>query len=311
MENKYPLITVLGPTAVGKTSFAVALASELSTQIISADSRQVYRGMNIGTGKDLNEYFSNGKPVKYHLIDIANPGDEYNVYRFTSDFSYVYNDLILKKIIPLLCGGTGLYLDAILRQSNYSMVEVPENQILRGQLSGETDLALASELAGLRKLHNTTDIVDRNRLIRAIEIELFKQNEQIKHQNISLYPSPVLGLRYSREIIRQRITERLEYRLQNGMVEEVLRLLESGITAEKLIFYGLEYKYVTNFIEGKLSYNQMFTLLNTAIHQFAKRQMTWFRRMEKNGINILWLDGENGINSNIDKALDYLKRYTL
>jgi len=309
MKSNFPLITVLGPTAVGKTNFAVTLASLIATEIISADSRQVYQGMDIGTGKDLDEYSHDGISVSYHLIDIAQPGEEYNLFRFTNDFWNIYSKLRSKKVVPVLCGGTGMYIDALLRHNEYNLIEVPENNELREVLTSKSNQELTNQLSSLRKLHNTTDTVDRLRLIRAIEIELYKQNDKKKLSNPSLYPSPVFGLSFNRETIRRRITERLDFRLRNGMIEEVKNLLALGLKAEQLVFYGLEYKYVTNYLQGELSYNRMFELLNIAIHQFAKRQMTYFRRMEKNGIYILWLEGEDGLDLNCNKAMEYLQRF--
>lgn len=311
MTQEIPLITVLGPTAVGKTNFAVRLAKELGTEIISADSRQVYIGMNIGTGKDLSEYKIDGINVNHHLIDIAKPGTEYNLFGFTKDFWHVYNRLIVSNKVPVLCGGTGLYIDAVLRHEAYSLAEVPVDQELRSKLDCKTDKELIEDLKVLRKLHNTTDTTDRDRMIRAIEIELYKANHKYSPKNPLVYPSPVFGIFYEREIIRERITNRLEERLKEGMIDEVNQLLDSGLHPGQLIFYGLEYKYITLHILGEISYNQMFALLNTAIHQFAKRQMTWFRRMENNGITIYWLQGSNGLDANLNEALEVINAFAL
>lgn len=311
MTREIPLITVLGPTAVGKTKFAVRLAKELGTDIISADSRQVYIGMNIGTGKDLSEYKIDGVNVNYHLIDIAKPGTEYNLFGFTKDFWQIYNRLIISNKSPVLCGGTGLYIDAVLRHEAYSLVEVPVNHELRSNLDCKTNEELITELKFLRKLHNTTDTTDRDRMIRAIEIELHKANHTYSPNHPLVYPSPVFGIFYDREIIRKRITHRLEERLKEGMIDEVTQLLDSGLQPGQLIFYGLEYKYITLYILGEISYNQMFALLNTAIHQFAKRQMTWFRKMEKNGIAIYWLHGSNGPDANLNEAMEVINAFTI
>ena len=307
MISNIPLITVLGPTAVGKTSFGVRLALALDAEIISADSRQVFKGMDIGTGKDIADYQFGDKVVPHHLIDIAEPGTEYNVYRFRHDFLEAYQTIHSRNKLPLLCGGTGMYLESVLL--DYDLVEVPENQALREKLAGLPDEQLIRMISNTRQLHNTTDTSDRERLTRALEIELFKQ----EHPNLDKLPdfsnTPVIGIRYDREIIRNRITQRLNQRLNEGMIDEVRQLMEKGVSADRLLFYGLEYKYITMYLTGELSYSQMVRLLNTAIHQFAKRQMTWFRRMEKKGVRIFWLEGENGLEANINKALLYIKNF--
>jgi tRNA dimethylallyltransferase len=305
MSTIYPLVTVLGPTAVGKTTFAANLAIELNAEILSADSRQVYRGMDIGTGKDMADYTVNGFTVPSHLIDIADPGTEYNVFQFQRDFEASRLKVIERGKIPLMCGGTGMYLEAVLK--GYSFAEAPIDVDLRKELADCRDEELVGRLLHSRIVHNTTDILDRERLIRAIEIEKYRlRNKSVPVENIFLN-TPVLGIRFDRKIVRQRITARLMQRLNEGMVDEVQHLIDRGITKERLKMYGLEYKYITMFLDGELNYNQMVVLLNTAIHQFAKRQMTWFRRMEKNGFNILWLEGEDGLFLNLNKAKDYLK----
>ena len=307
MTSNIPLITVLGPTAVGKTSFGARLAVELDAEIISADSRQVFKGMDIGTGKDLADYRVGEKNVPHHLIDIAEPGSEYNVYRFKHDFLEAWQAIHSRNKLPVLCGGTGMYLESVLL--DYDLVEVPENVALREKLAGLPDAELIRMISTARQLHNTTDTSDRERLIRALEIEIFKQD----HDNLIKRPdfsnTPVFGIRFDREIIRNRITQRLYQRLNEGMIDEVKQLMENGVSADRLLFYGLEYKYITLHLKGELSYSQMVNLLNTAIHQFAKRQMTWFRRMEKKGVRIYWLEGENGLEANIDKALLYIKNF--
>lgn len=306
MSPKFPLITILGPTAVGKTTFAAHLASALDAEIISADSRQVFRGMDIGTGKDLEDYNVNGQAIPIHLIDIADPGTEYNVFRFQRDFQAVRDSIFLKGKTPLLCGGTGMYLESVL--SGYNLIEVPADEFLRQQLADFSNEKLIARIASFRPLHNTTDILDRNRLIRAIEIESFKK--QHKNQTIAtdFRQTPVFGLRFDRKIVRERISSRLTQRLNEGMIEEVGKLLNSGLTKDQLMFYGLEYKYVTMYLTGELVFSEMFRLLNTAIHQFAKRQMTWFRRMENKGIRIIWLEGEDGLHNNLGKAIDLLNQ---
>ncbi len=305
MSTLFPLVTVLGPTAVGKTTFAAKLAIELNAEIISADSRQVYRGMDIGTGKDMADYTVNGITVRSHLIDIADPGTEYNVFQFQRDFEFARLSVNSRGKMPLMCGGTGMYLEAVLK--GYSFSEAPFDAELRKELADYQDGELVGRLNNTRNVHNTTDSLDRERIIRALEIEKYRlKNKHIPGENI-FRNTPVLGIRFERKLIRERITARLNQRLNQGMVEEVQHLINSGITKERLKMYGLEYKYIAMYLDGELNYNQLVTLLNTAIHQFAKRQMTWFRRMEKNGMKILWLEGEDGLLLNLDKAKDYLK----
>ena len=307
MSKKFPLITVLGPTAVGKTTFAANLAIELDAEILSADSRQVYRGMDIGTGKDMADYTVNGITVASHLIDIAEPGTEYNVFQFQRDFESARISIIERNKTPLMCGGTGMYLEAVLK--GYNFVEAPFDTELRTELSGYKEEELVAMLNNSRNVHNTTDILDRERLFRALEIEKYRlQKKSIPNENI-FQNTPVLGIRFDRKIIRQRITARLMQRLDEGMVEEVQQLINSGISKDRLKMYGLEYKYIAMFLDDEVNYNQMVTLLNTAIHQFAKRQMTWFRRMENSGVKITWLEGENGLQLNLIKAIDYIKKY--
>jgi tRNA dimethylallyltransferase len=307
MSKKFPLVTVLGPTAVGKTTFAANLAIELDAEILSADSRQVYRGMDIGTGKDMADYTVNGITVASHLIDIAEPGTEYNVFQFQRDFESARISIIERNKTPLMCGGTGMYLEAVLK--GYNFVEAPFDTELRTELSGYKEEELVAMLNNSRNVHNTTDILDRERLFRALEIEKYRlQKKSIPNENI-FQNTPVLGIRFDRKIIRQRITARLMQRLDEGMVEEVQQLINSGISKDRLKMYGLEYKYIAMFLDDEVNYNQMVTLLNTAIHQFAKRQMTWFRRMENSGVKITWLEGENGLQLNLIKAIDYIKKY--
>jgi tRNA dimethylallyltransferase len=305
MSRKFPLITVLGPTAVGKTTFAAHLALSLNAEIISADSRQVFRGMDIGTGKDLRDYRIDNQVITSHLIDIAEPGTEYNVFQFQRDFQTAYASIIERGKTPLLCGGTGMYLESVLL--SYNLVEVPTDKILRQQLYAFSNKQLIARIESYRTLHNTTDILDRERLIRAIEIENFKLHNANQPIEIDFSKTPVFGIRFDRKIVRERITARLTQRLDEGMLEEVQQLLDSGISKEQLTFYGLEYKFVTQYLSGELAYSEMFRLLNTAIHQFAKRQMTWYRRMENKGIKIFWLEGEDGLTLNLEKAIHYLK----
>lgn len=283
------LITILGPTATGKTKLAAHLAYAINGEIISADSRQVYRKMDIGTGKDLDDYLVQGVQIPYHLVDIAEPGYEFNLFEFYQGFKKAFNSISSRNKTPILCGGTGLYLDAILK--GYEIVEVPENTELRKELDGATLGELTLRLQQLESLHNTTDITDTNRAIRAIEISEYKKNNPKAIEKLPAFKSKIFGIDFDRETIRQRITDRLNVRLNEGLIKEVTNLLESGLNPEQLMFYGLEYRYVTLFVIGEISYGEMFKKLNTSIHQFAKRQSTWFRRMERNGIKINWIKG--------------------
>lgn len=297
------LITLLGPTAVGKTQMAAALAYELEAEIISADSRQVFRRMDIGTGKDLSDYKWKGRQIKYHLVDVAEPGEEFSVYRFRQEFEKAFDDIVSEKKIPLMCGGTGLYLDSVL--SDYDLRIVPADIAFREEAQNRSMDSLLRELMDLQPLHNTTDSKDRDRLIRALEIARYQfQNPYQAHKK---HRDIVLGLRFERTEIRRRISSRLHERLNLGMIEEVRNLIADGISIESLMNYGLEYKYVTQYLTGKLEYDRMTSLLETAIHQFAKRQMTWFRRMESNGIKIFWMEGEDGFDENLQKAKEFIK----
>lgn len=285
------LITILGPTASGKTSVAVRLADELDAEIISADSRQVYRRMDLGTGKDLDDYQINGKQIPYHLIDIVEPGTKYNVFEYQRDFLKAYNDIRSRGKQVIVCGGTGLYLESILR--SYRLSPVPQNPELRQRMEGKSLEELTEMLSQYKVLHNTTDVDSAQRAIRAIEIA-----EYYKHTPIDDRPFPELsslniGIDVDRDTRRQRISARLKQRLDSGMVDEVKRLLAEGIAADDLIYYGLEYKYLTLYAIGQLSYDEMFRQLEIAIHQFAKRQMTWFRGMERRGITIHWMKSED------------------
>ncbi len=299
------LITILGPTASGKTAFAVQLAYKLDTEIISADSRQVYRQMDIGTGKDLSDYHINGKQISYHLIDIVDAGYKYNLFEYKQDFQQVYEQLKSKEKTPILCGGTGLYIEAILK--DYQLLNVPENPELRESLQHKSLAELTQLLKGYKNLHNTTDVDTAKRAIRAIEIAKYQQANETKKQSISSIKSLIIGLDISREERRFNITKRLKERLSQGMVEEVERIMKNGVPAEDLIYYGLEYKFVTNYIIGKLSYDEMFSQLEVAIHQFAKRQMTWFRGMEKRGFTIHWIDALLPQSEKMEIALSLLE----
>lgn len=296
---KYDLITILGPTACGKTTLAVAVADFLNAEIISGDSRQVYKRMDIGTGKDLSEYNINGKQIPYHLIDIVEPGCKYTVYNFQHDFLEAYNSICAKGKLPVLCGGSGLYLESVLRA--YRMSPVPVNESLRKSLEDKSLTELAEILSSYRNLHNTTDTDTKKRAIRAIEIESYYQEHPLDSVEFPEINSLVVGLDVPREVRRERITERLKARLEEGMVDEIKSLLAEGIPAENLIYYGLEYKYVTEYVIGTLSYEEMFRDLQIAIHQFAKRQMTWYRGMERRGIKIHWIDCLMPLDAKVEK----------
>lgn len=285
----YDLITILGPTASGKTSFACRLAYELETEIISGDSRQVYRGMDIGTGKDLDDYIVDGNSVKYHLIDIKDAGYKYNIFEYQHDFHDAYTNIRAKDRLPVLCGGSGLYIESVLK--GYNLINVPENKELRKKLEGKNLEELTTILASYKDLHNSTDVDTAQRAIRAIEIEEYKKANPTDCNEYPPINSLILGVDVDRELRRERITRRLKTRLKEGMIEEVQGLLDKGISAEGLLYYGLEYKFVTQYLIKELSYKEMFSQLEIAIHQFAKRQMTWFRGMEKRGLQIRWIDG--------------------
>ncbi len=287
------MITVLGPTACGKTSLATALAAAMDGEIISADSRQVYRRMDIGTGKDIADYTIGGRQIPYHLIDIAEPGTKYNLFRYQHDFRRAYDDIRARGKQPILCGGTGLYIEAVL--SGYRLASVPENKQLRATLEGKSLEELTAILEELKRrngsnMHNRTDVDTAKRAIRAIEIETFNGEHPTVAADTPPIDSIIIGIEISRDERRKRITERLKQRLEDGMVEEIRQLLDSGIAAEDLIYYGLEYKYVTEYVIGRTTREEMFGLLETAIHQFAKRQMTWFRGMERRGFKINWIE---------------------
>lgn len=296
------MITILGPTATGKTKLAAHIAHQLNGEIISADSRQVYREMNIGSGKDYSDYIVEGKKIPYHLIDIVEPGIEYNVFKYQKDFKKVYSEIIGNEKIPVLCGGSGMYLEAVIK--GYRIPDVPQNEKMRKKLENKTQEELVNILSSLQKLHNTTDILDRDRLVKAIEIATWHKEHPETTNDNPKFKTQIFGIHHDREIIREKITKRLKERLSNGMLEEVETLLGKGISSEKLKSYGLEYKFITQYILGEINKDDMFRKLNTAIHQFAKRQMTWFRRMERNGIKINWIDGELTLEKKIGKILE-------
>jgi len=299
------MLIILGPTATGKTRLAAQVAAYMDGEIISADSRQVFRGMDLGTGKDLLDYTVAGKAIPYHLIDIAEPGEEYSVYRFQSDFIQAYKDIISRSKFPILCGGTGLYIESVVK--GYRMISVPENTTLRKQLEEHDMEALTKMLSEYRKPHSTTDTCNRERILRAIEIESYQQDHPEVMAKMPAIVSTIVGIHLEREEIRKRITDRLQNRLDAGMIGEVELLIKNGVNPERLMNYGLEYKFLTAHILGRLSREEMFTQLNIAIHQFAKRQMTWFRHMEKNGSQIHWIDGHLPDAEKIQVILELLK----
>ena len=303
---EYDLITILGPTASGKTSLAVALADRLHTEIISADSRQVYRRMNLGTGKDLADYEIGGHKIPYHLIDIVEPGYKYNVFEFQRDFLKAYEDIRGRGMLPVLCGGTGMYLESVLK--GYRLLPVPENPELRERLSSKSLEELTSILASYKKLHNSTDVDTAKRAVRAIEIEEYYRSQPVEAREFPAIRSLIVGVDIGRERRREKITRRLRQRLDEGMVEEVRSLLAEGIKPEDLIYYGLEYKYLTLYATGQMSYEEMSGQLETAIHQFAKRQMTWFRGMERRGFTIHWVDAALPVEEKLELIEDLLNK---
>ena len=302
------MITILGPTASGKTPLAVALAAEIGGEIISADSRQVYRRMDIGTGKDLREYTITNKQypitVPYHLIDIREPGTKYNLFEYQQDFYEAYQSIRHRHAVPIVCGGTGLYIEAVLK--GYHLSPVPQNPALRQSLDGKSLEELTGILTALKScsgsvMHNTTDVDSCQRAIRAIEIETYNLQHPMPKRELPPVDSIIIGIDIDRELRREKITRRLKARLENGMVEEVKALLDEGIPAEDLIYYGLEYKFLTEYLTGQLTCDEMFKRLEIAIHQFAKRQMTWFRGMERRGFVIHWIDATLPMEEKIER----------
>lgn len=285
---KYDLITVLGPTASGKTDMACRLAYEIDAEIISGDSRQVYRSMDLGTGKDLADYTVNGKAIPYHLIDIRDAGDKYNIFEYQQDFHVAYTDIKQRDKMPILCGGSGLYMESVLK--GYSLVNVPENKELRKRYENTSLDELTQILSTYKTLHNKTDVDTAQRAIRAIEIAEYTSQHPADVQEYPPINSLIIGIDIDRELRRTRISKRLKTRLDEGMIDEVRAILAKGIQPDDLIYYGLEYKFLTLHILGELNFDEMFSQLEIAIHQFAKRQMTWFRGMEKRGLNIHWID---------------------
>ena len=295
---KHEILTILGPTASGKTALAATLAAEFDAEIISADSRQVYRGMTLGTGKDLKDYVVNGKLIPFHLIDIRDPGEKYNIFEFQHDFHKVFESIKERGKLPILCGGSGLYIESVLK--GYKLLDVPENSSLRENLKDKSLNELEIILSSYKKLHNKTEVDSPQRAIRAIEIEEFYLKQNPEQRDFTPVNSLIIGVDIDRNLRREKISLRLKSRLEEGMLEEVEELLKSGISAEDLIYYGLEYKYLTLYLTGKISYKEMFEQLEIAIHQFAKRQMTWFRGMERRGFTIHWLRAEMPVEERVE-----------
>lgn len=301
------MITILGPTASGKTSLAAALAARIDAEIISADSRQVYRGMTIGTGKDLGDYRQGDRLIPYHLIDICEPGTKYNLFQYQQDFHLIYNNIVARGVRPILCGGTGLYIESVLK--GYALSPVPQNQALRDKLADKSLAELTEMLEDLKRrnhsvMHNRTDVDTAQRAIRAIEIETYNLEHPTDNRTLPPIDSVIIGVGINREERRRKITQRLKQRLEEGMVDEIRQLLDRGISPENLIYYGLEYKFVTEYVIGKTSYEEMFRQLEIAIHQFAKRQMTWFRGMERRGFTIHWIDAFDPMDSKVAQIMD-------
>jgi tRNA dimethylallyltransferase len=306
LNSIYDILVVTGPTASGKTALASAVAHRVGGEIISADSRQVYRGMNLGTGKDYHDYLVDGSPIPFHLIDIVDPGYKYNVFEYQRDFNKVYSDLKRRKIFPVVCGGSGMYADSII--SGYKMFEVPPDSGLRVELEKKSMEELKEILLTYKNIHNTTDLDTKKRVIRAIEIEHSSRNKAKQGIEFPKVKALLTGIIFERDKRRKMITERLKQRLDSGMVDEVKNLIDQGIDTETLIYYGLEYKFITLFLTGKISYSEMVRDLEIAIHQFAKRQMTWFRGMERRGIKIHWIDGMLPIEEKVEKVMALLGR---
>jgi tRNA dimethylallyltransferase len=304
---KVDMITITGPTASGKTGLAAHLAHELNTEIISADSRQVYREMDIGTGKDLEDYLVDGHQVPYHLIDFLEPGYKYNVFEYQKDFLKAFETLRNKGKPPILAGGTGMYIEAVLK--GYRLIDVPPDDNLRSELQNKSQEELVSILRELNpELHNTTDTEHKKRTIRAIEIARYYKENPTVSIDFPKIDTAIIGVKYDRPAQKRKISARLKQRLEEGMIEEVEKLLEK-VPSETLVYYGLEYKFITHYLQNTLSYDEMFKKLEVAIHQFAKRQMTWFRKMERQGWNIHWIDGHMPMEQKLDRAFEILDQY--
>lgn len=301
------LITITGPTASGKTPFAVEIASKIEGEIISGDSRQVYRLMDIGTGKDLDEYTIDGKSIKHHLIDIKEAGEKYTLYDFQKDFHGAYDDILSRSKTPILCGGTGLYIESVLK--GYELKEVPKDKQLRSSLENKSLEELTSILSKYKNLHNTTDSDNKKRAIRAIEIAKFQEEQKTTIQSYPPIDSLIIGVSIDRDSRRNKISSRLKNRIDEGMIDEVEKILSLGVSPEDLIYYGLEYKFVTLHVTGQISYQEMYNKLEIAIHQFAKRQMTWFRGMERRGLTINWIDALLPMEEKADRAMQLISKY--
>ncbi len=300
-NHEYDIIVITGPTATGKTRLAALVASKLGSEVISADSRQVYRNMDIGTGKDLSDYCVNGTEVPYHLVDIVDAGYWYNVFEYQRDFIKVYYEMHGRRLTPVVCGGSGMYIDSVV--SGYRLTQVPVNEKLRKKLSGRSLEELTAILSEYKRLHNKTDVDTAKRAVRAIEIaEYYKDHSADLEPFPEIYPL-VIGIMYDRDTRRERISKRLKDRLDNGMIDEVRRLIDTGVHPDDLIYYGLEYKYVTLYLLNKMSFDEMYHKLEIEIHRFAKRQMTWFRGMERRGIVINWIDGAVSEEEKVMKVL--------
>ncbi|MFV0505367.1 MAG: tRNA (adenosine(37)-N6)-dimethylallyltransferase MiaA [Bacteroidales bacterium] len=309
MQSTYSLVSIIGATASSKTKVAALLANAIDGEIISADSRQVYKGMNLGTGKDYEDYIVNKKHVPYHLIDIVSPGHEYNIFEYQQDFTEAYGAIKSRNKYPIMCGGSGLYVESILK--NYRLLDVPSNKELRDSLKDKSLEGLIEILKQYKsELHNKTDIETHRRATRAIEIEEYYAKHPTAVSNIPKIKSLIVGIKYDREQRRKRITERLQRRFREGMSTEVEALLESGVKPETLIYYGLEYKFVTLYIIGEISKQEMEEKLNVAIHQFAKRQMTWFRGMERRGFHINWIDGNLPHDEKVKSIINMMREKT-
>ena len=302
--DKYNLITITGATAGGKTSVAAHLAKKLDTEIISADSRQVYKNMDIGTGKDIEDYIIGGFIVPHHIINIVEAGYKYNVYEFQKDFFKAYENITSRGKLPILCGGTGMYIEAVLK--NYELVQVPVNPELRRSLENKTISELEHILKIYKSLHNKSDLDTTKRAIRAIEIAEYYLRNKLQPAKNPEINSLNIGILFDRDERRSRITQRLKQRLENGLIEEVEKLIDNGLKYEDIEYYGLEYKYVSWYLSGKINYDELFSQLNSAIHQFSKRQMTWFRKMEKAGMKIHWINGNIPMNDKIEEILKLL-----
>jgi tRNA dimethylallyltransferase len=306
MAHSYDLIVVTGPTASGKTSVAAAVADRLGGEVVSADSRQVYRDMDIGTGKDYLDYIVDGRLVPCHMVDIIDAGCRYNVFEYQRDFLRVYEDLKVRGVLPVVCGGSGMYLDSIV--SGYRLLPVPVNEELRQELSGLSLERLREILSGYKHLHNDTDVDNKKRAIRAIEIESYYAGRSPEEVSFPVISPLITAIQYDRNERRKRISERLKQRLKEGMIEEVEHLLATGVPEETLLYYGLEYKFVTRYLTDSISYEEMFHGLETSIHQFAKRQMTWFRGMERRGIKIHWIAGDLSSAEKTDTIIQLYKQ---